>query len=163
MKKLLLLFAFTTFTVFGVLSEVNAEELSVDLNSSYASTDIKNDEGEIIGQLVVSEEIPSTSFSTRSYIDQALSNKTFDVKFIGVTANFGYKVTVKNKKITNAYGAWSNGIIWSTDLGKPYFTSTTSGVKGKTSFGISDFSFNTTVRLKGNIVDNRLKTYLSFS
>lgn len=131
----------------------------IDSADPYTESVITDENGTYLGTLVV-ESVPA--IQGRSYINQALSNKTFDVKFIGVTCNFGYKVTVKNKKIVNAYGTWSNGIIWSTSLGRPYHTSTTSGVKGRTKFGYKDFSFNSTVRLTGNIKGNRLITNIGF-
>ncbi|OTO31735.1 hypothetical protein A5871_003384 [Enterococcus sp. 2F9_DIV0599] len=133
---------------------------SIDINDSHNQTIVTDHNGQYLGKLVIDK---TPEIQTRSYINQPLANKTFDIKFIGVTCNFGYKVTIKNKRIVRAYGAWSNGIIWSTSLGKPYYSATTSGVKGHTKFGYKDFSFNTTVRLTGNIKGNRLITNISLS
>lgn len=142
------------------------QEISLDVpinldNGQHVSEEIiTDDNGTELGTLMITEELPS--IQSRHYANQALSNRNFDIKFIGVTVNFGYKVTVKNKKITNAYGKWSNGILWRTSLGKPYFNSTSSGVKGTTRVGYKDFSLNTTVRLTGKIQGNRLISNLSF-
>lgn len=135
----------------------------LDNTDNYISQPVENENGEKVGDLVIEASLEDNATNTFSYIDQPLSNKTFSVKFIGVSVNFGYKATVKNKKITNAYGAWSNGILWQTTLGKPYFSAKNSGVKGQTKIGYKDFSGHTTVRLRGKIQGNRLKTYLSFS
>jgi len=141
-----------------IVSEVNIDEISGE-----ESTTVVDDNGNYIGKLTVKEE-PSSGIGLRQAGDKyKLANKTYSVSFIGVTCNFGYKVSVKNKKITNAYGTWSNGILWSTTLGKPYHTSTTSGVKGQVSIGVSEFTANTTVRLTANISGNYLVTGMRLS
>lgn len=140
----------------GIVSEIN-----LDWTIDKEETTIVDKEGNYIGKLSVEEEV---GISTRQAGDKyKLANKTYNVSFIGITCNFGYKVTVKNKKITKAYGTWSNGLLWSTNLGKPYYTSTTSGVKGQTSVAIDLFSMNTTVRLYGNISGNYLVTGMKLS
>ncbi|OTO05311.1 DUF5626 family protein [Enterococcus sp. 5B3_DIV0040] len=140
----------------GIVSEI-----SLDGFTSKEETIIVDNEGNYVGKLSVEEEV---GISTRQAGDKyKLANKTYNVSFIGITCNFGYKVTVKNKNITKAYGTWSNGLLWSTTLGKPYYTSTTSGVKGQTSVAIDLFSMNTTVRLYGNISGNYLVTGMKLS
>ncbi len=140
----------------GIVSEIN-----LDRATDKEETIIVDKEGNYVGKLSVEEEI---RISTRQAGDKyKLANKTYNVSFIGITCNFGYKVTVKNKKITKAYGTWSNGLLWSTNLGKPYYTSKTSGVKGQTSVAIDLFSMNTTVRLYGNISGNYLVTGMKLS
>lgn len=136
-------------------------EIELDESSGKEETTIVDSDGNYLGKLSVQEDV---SIITRQAGDKyKLSNKTYSVSFIGVTCNFGYKVTVKNKKITRAYGTWSNGLLWSTSLGSPYYTSTTSGVKGQTSVGIDWLGWNTTVRLYGNISGNYLVTGMKLS
>lgn len=132
-------------------------EFNLD-DSSSCDQEVRTVDGEYLGTLSVQEEIPRGRALT-----YPLQNKTYNVSFVGVSVNFGYKATVKNKKITNAYGVWSNGIIWSTTLGKPYFNSTSSGVKGRTKFGYKDFSWNSTVRLTGNISNNKFLVNIQLS
>jgi|AKZA01.1.fsa_nt_gi hypothetical protein len=141
-----------------IVSEVNIDDISGEDNTTIVDSD-----GNYIGTLTVKEEVSSNIGLRQAGDKYKLANKTYSVSFIGVTCNFGYKVSVKNKKITNAYGSWSNGILWSTSLGKPYHTSTTSGMKGQVSIGISEFTANTTVRLTANISGNYLVTGMKLS
>lgn len=170
MRKLIYFFAGLTFiglvTLWNI-TPVSAEEntiatsqVAIDLDdySMPSEKSIYNDNGDYLGKLSI-EEVPEIQ-PRSSY---PLQNKTYNVSFIGVSVNFGYKATVKNKKITNAYGVWSNGIIWSTNLGKPTFNSSYSEVKGRTKFGYKDFSFNTTVRLSGYITNNKFWVNLQLS
>ncbi|MGH1848738.1 DUF5626 family protein [Enterococcus gilvus] len=160
--------AFVGLFAFAITDSANADEVSENINSqleidldseSSYSQEVLSESGEYLGTLSI-EEVPTMQSYAYSY---ALQNKTYNVSFVGVSVNFGYKATVKNKKIVNAYGAWSNGIIWSTSLGKPYFNSTSSGVKGRTKFGYKDFSWNSTVRVVGYIANNKFWVNLQLS
>ena len=140
----------------NIVSKIELDELV-----GKEETTIVDSDGNYLGKLSVQEEV--NIISRQAGDKYKLANKTYSVSFIGLTCNFGYKVTVKNKKITKAYGTWSNGFLWATSLGTPYYTSTTSGVKGQTSVAVDWFGWNTTVRLYGNISGNYLVTGMKLS
>lgn len=81
------------------------------------------------------------------------------MKFIGLSANVGYKVDVRNGKIVNAYGTWHWGVLWSVEPGAPVFSDYSSHVSGVASVGLKDFGFHTSFTLKGFIgTDNQFHT-----
>lgn len=164
MKKLsvfLVALAFLPMFLFPVTSNAeensSATEVAVDLDSfGNAEKQIIDKNGEYVGTLSIKEE---PSISPRASFP--LQNKTYDVRFIGVTANFGYKATVSNKRITNAYGQWKFGILWDIQIGNPVFSSTSSHVAGTASVGWKEFGMSSTVRLYGDIRGNQFVIYTS--
>ncbi|WP_348922755.1 DUF5626 family protein [Enterococcus rotai] len=135
------------------ISSVNIEE-----NFQRSESPVYSDDGVYLGKIVV-EELPS--LQSRALIhSEAAKNKNYNVHFIGVTANVGFGITVKNKNITRAYDAWSNGLIWDVSTKKLTRTNKEAKLPGRASFGIKGWGFNTSFRLRAVISGNNLLTYL---
>ncbi|MEB7954581.1 DUF5626 family protein [Enterococcus faecalis] len=133
-------------------------QISVDLDTfGSAEKEVLDNNGNYVGTLSIQEETPAIV----PYATFPLQNKTYAVNFYGVTANFGYKATVSNKRITNAYGAWKFGILWDIQIGKPVFSSTSSHVAGTASVGWKEFGMSSTVRLYGVIRNGQFVIYMS--
>lgn len=112
---------------------------------------------EYVGRIVVTEETDTNQFGP--YATYPLQNKTYDVTFYGLSANVGYKVDVRNGRITNAYGAWAWGILWNVAPTTPIYSAYESSLSGQASVGVRDFGFSTTFTLRGYIgVDNQFHT-----
>ena len=166
MKKFVysMLLAISFILVVGTQT-VSAQEL-LPVESQTQSTIVQNEpvyiDGEYVGTIVVTEEIKSIESGGACFRGVPLSNKTYDVSFIGLPANVGYKVDVYNGRITNAYGLWHWGIIWSIEPTYPVFSDYNSYITGVAKFGIQDFGFHTTFTLRGFIgIDNNFHVTVS--
>ena len=148
-----------------LLSICSIPQIHVIAEENYYSSEgkiIQDEEiyfnGEYVGRLLVREESYEMT-GNGAFGTYPLSNKTYDVRFIGISANIGYKVDVRNGKIVNAYGLWHWGILWKINPSGPFYSDYDSYVKGTTSVGLKDFSYQTTFTLRGYIgVDNQFHT-----
>ena len=133
-------------------------DINLDNNTRYNESSIYDDNGEFLGKIVISEEIGITS---RGMIhSEAVKNKNYNVHFIGTTANVGFGITVKDKKITRAYDAWANGFGWSVSPGKLTYNSREAKLPGSFSIAWKGFPAGSTFRLRAVISGNNLQTHL---
>lgn len=130
----------------------------LEANGTRSESPVIDENGEYLGKIVVEEE---ASPQARGLIyNEAVKNKNYNVHFIGVTANVGFGITVKNKNITRAYDAWSNGLIWDVSTNKLTRTNKEAKLTGRASFGVKGYGFNSSFRLRAVISGNQLLTYL---
>lgn len=165
MKRVLGLFAVAFMVGLGLnvgSLSVSASQVStgVDLEKSMQSNEnaIYDNSGEYLGKIVIVEE-PTISLRGMIY-SEAAKNKNYNVHFIGTTANVGFGITVKDKKITRAYDAWSNGFGWSISPGKLTYNSKEAKLPGSFSIAWKGFPAGSTFRLRAVISGSQLQTHL---
>lgn len=152
----LLLFASTAS---AEVAEQGVSSVNIEENFQHSESPVYSDDGVYLGKIVV-EELPSPQ--SRALIhSEAAKNKNYNVHFIFYcNANVGFGITVKNKNITRAYDAWSNGLIWDVSTQKLARTNKEAKLPGRASFGIKGWGINTSFRLRAVISGNNLLTYL---
>lgn len=140
---------------------------SIDLNEAdtYNEQDVLSPDGELLGKIIIEKEpeIPPKIQPLGIIGNQNAGNGNYAIKFIGVSANVGYTVTVKNKNITRAYNTWHNSLVWGIDTGNLTFSSKQATLRGVAKVAIKDFGFHTTFRLRAVISGNTLQTHLDFN
>lgn len=140
---------------------------SIDLNEidDYSEQDVLSPDGELLGKIIIEKEpeVPSTIQPLRIINNQNAGNGNYGIKFIGVSVNVGYTVTVKNKNITRAYNTWHNGLVWGIDTGSLTYSSKQATLRGVAKVAIKEFGFHTTFRLRAVISGSTLQTHLVFN
>lgn len=134
--------------------EIRNSSVSLPLGSNqqtYEEQTVKDEKGNDIGKII----IENTTIQPRIISASPLSNQTYSVKFISGSLNVGYKVRVSNKKIVSAHSPWTNGLLWTADLGRISYNSTTATLHGRAILGFKGFGANTTFRLIGRISGNQ--------
>lgn len=143
-------------------TNVSASQVNTNINlnkaETYNESSIYDEDGSYLGKLVVEEK---PTIAPRGMIhSETVKNKNYNVHFIGTTANVGFGITVKNKKITRAYDAWANGFGWSVSPGKLTYNSKEARLPGSFSIAFKGFPAGSTFRLRAVISGNQLQTYL---
>ncbi|MGX7243673.1 DUF5626 family protein [Enterococcus quebecensis] len=139
-------------------SEKEVPSINIDGDLQHSESPVYSNDGIYLGKIVI-DEIPS--LQSRGLIhSEVAKNKNYNIHFIGVTANVGFGITVKNKNITRAYNAWSNGLIWDVSTNKLTRTNKETRLPGRASFGFKGWGFNTSFRLRAVISGNNLQTHL---
>lgn len=140
----------------------SASQVNVNTNSEESlqigESSVYGENGEYLGKIVVTEKLERIPRSL-IYTEEA-KNKNYNIHFIGGTANVGFGITVKDKKITKAYDPWANGFGWSVNPGKLTYNTKEARLPGSFSIAWQGFPAGSTFRLRAVISGSQLQTYL---